>query len=73
METMEVTMFRLAAVLWVLVATVLAGSVVTALLTLNLMEPIQIAGGALVGALVAIPIAWIVGKRIYTTMNGRPA
>ncbi len=63
-------MFRLAAILWVLIATVLAGSAVTALLTLNMMEPVQIAGGAIAGALVAIPVAWIVGKSVYRAVNG---
>ncbi len=63
-------MFRLAAILWVLIATVLAGSAVTALLTLNMMEPVQIAGGAIAGALVAIPVAWIIGKNVYMAVNG---
>lgn len=69
----EVSMFRLAAVLWVLVATALAGGVVTALLSLNMMDGPKIAGGALVGAIVAVPIAWLLGKKLYGALNGKVA
>ncbi|MCO6185666.1 hypothetical protein [Rhizobium sp. L1K21] len=65
-------MFRLAAVLWVLVSTALAGAIVTALLSLNMFEGTKIAGGALIGAIVALPIAWLLGKKLYNTLNGRP-
>lgn len=69
----EVSMFRLAAVLWVLVATALAGGVVTALLSLNMMDGPKIACGALVGAIVAVPIAWLLGKKLYGALNGKVA
>lgn len=58
-------MVRLAAMVYVLAATVLAGVAVTALLTMNMMERWQIASAAIGGALVALPVAWIVGKQIY--------
>jgi hypothetical protein len=64
-------MFRLAAILYVLIATVLAGVAVTTLLTLKMMEPWQIAGGAVCGALVAIPVAWLISRQIYSTLGGK--
>lgn len=66
-------MFRLAAVLWVLIATVLAGSAVTALLSLNMLDAKQIAGAAVAGAVIAAPIAWMLGKKIYSALNGKAA
>jgi hypothetical protein len=58
-------MFRLIAILYVLVATVLAGICVTAALSLGHFGRADIALSALAGAVVALPVAWIVGKRIF--------
>lgn len=62
-------MFRLAAVLYILVATVLAGAAVTALLSLKMMEGWQLAAGFAAGCLVAVPIAAVLGSKIYTAIN----
>jgi hypothetical protein len=64
-------MFRLAAMVYVLAATVLAGVAVTALLSMKMMEGWQIASAAIGGAVVALPVAWIVGKQIYTSIAPR--
>ncbi|HZG29734.1 hypothetical protein SAMN05421890_3654 [Ensifer adhaerens] len=58
-------MFRLIAILYVLVATVLAGIAVTAVLSLGHFGRSDIALSALAGAVVALPVAWIVGKRLF--------
>ncbi|PZU84928.1 MAG: hypothetical protein DI528_13205 [Shinella sp.] len=64
-------MFRLAAVLYILCATVLAGGAVTAVLAMRMMEPWQIAGAFAAGCLLALPIAAVLGKKIYTAMKPR--
>ncbi|HWU63661.1 MAG TPA: hypothetical protein VN112_16705 [Ensifer sp.] len=58
-------MFRLIAILYVLVATVLAGVFVTAVLSLGHFGRADIALSALAGAVVALPVAWIVGKHLF--------
>ena len=58
-------MFRLIAILYVLVATVLAGVAVTAMLSLGHFGRADIALSALAGAVVALPVAWIVGKHLF--------
>ena len=57
-------MFRLTAILFVLISVVFAGIVVTALLSLNMFDASRIALGALLGAVLAIPISWLVAKQI---------
>jgi hypothetical protein len=58
-------MFRLIAILYVLVATVLAGIFVTAVLSLGHFGRSDIALSALAGAVIALPVSWIVGKRLF--------
>lgn len=58
-------MFRLAAVIYVLVAAAFAGAVVTALLSASVFDRMSLAGGAIAGALVAIPAAWLIAKQLY--------
>ncbi|MHA7970162.1 hypothetical protein [Rhizobium sp. CAU 1783] len=62
-------MLRLSAVLYILVATVLGGAAVTAVLSMRMMEPWQIAGAFAAGLLVALPIAAILGSKIYKAIN----
>ncbi|MGX5665523.1 hypothetical protein G6N76_07170 [Rhizobium daejeonense] len=62
-------MFRLAAVLYILCATVLGGGAVTAVLAMRMMEPWQIAGAFIAGCVLALPIAAVLGKKIYTAMK----
>lgn len=59
-------MFRLAVILFVLAATVLAGVVVTALLSANIYDRTLLASGALAGVVIAIPVAWVVARQLMT-------
>lgn len=58
-------MFRLTAILYVLVATVFAGIGVTAVLALGHFGRSDIALSALAGALIALPVSWVIGRRIF--------
>lgn len=58
-------MFRLAAMIYVLTATVFAGVAVTAVLTMNMFHGWQIATAAIAGAVLALPVAWVIGRQIY--------
>lgn len=62
-------MFRLVAILYVLIATVLAGAAVTVLLSMNMVHAAQIAAAAAAGAVVAVPVAWLVGKQMWASMG----
>lgn len=62
-------MLRLAAVMYVLVATVLGGSAVTALLAMKMMEGWQIAAAFGAGLIVSLPISLVLGKKIYNAIN----
>jgi hypothetical protein len=64
-------MFRLIAMIYVLCATVMMGSAVTALLAARMTHGSQIAGAALAGAVLALPVAWLIGRQIYNTIGRR--
>lgn len=64
-------MFRLAAMIYVLTATALAGVAVTALLTMKMVVGWQLASAAGAGAVVAIPIAWLIARQIYSNIGRR--
>ncbi len=64
-------MVRLAAVLYILTATVFAGSAVIAVLTMRLMAPAQIGGAFLAGLVLAMPVAVLVARSIYNALNSR--
>lgn len=66
-------MLRLAAVLYILVASVVGGSAVIAVLSLDMREGWQIAAAFAAGLVVAIPIAAVLGKKIYTALQGAKA
>lgn len=57
-------MFRLFSILYTLAATVLAGSAVVAALTMNLFDLKSIVLAALAGAALAIPVAWVIARRV---------
>ncbi len=62
-------MFRLAAVLYILLATTLGGVAVTALLSLGMMDGWQIAGAFAAGCVLALPLSALLGKKIYTALK----
>lgn len=66
-------MLRLAAVLYILVASAVGGSAVIAVLSLDMREGWQIAAAFAAGLVVAIPIAAVLGKKIYTALEGAKA
>ena len=66
-------MVRLAVVIYILAATVLSGSAVVAVLTMNMMAAWQIAGAFVAGLVVALPVAILVARNIYNALNGRHA
>lgn len=57
-------MLRLFMIIYTLAATALAGSAVIAALTMNLVDAKSIVAAALIGALAAIPVSWVVAKQI---------
>jgi hypothetical protein len=59
-------MFRLTAIVYVLCATVLSGVAVTALLASNVFDRMMLASGAVSGAVIAVPVAWLVARQLYT-------
>ncbi len=62
-------MFRLAAVLYVLIFTVLAGVGVTALLSMNLFVASQIVWVALASLVISLPITWVIAKQVFNAVH----
>ncbi|RJX65478.1 CTP synthetase [Tsuneonella suprasediminis] len=57
-------MIRLALILHFIVATVLMGVAITALLVINKSDPTSLLLGALGGFVVAMPVSWAVARAI---------
>jgi uncharacterized membrane protein YhaH (DUF805 family) len=64
------TMLRLAAVLYILVASATGGAAVIAVLTLDMRQGWQIAAAFCAGLVVAVPIAALLARRIYNALQG---
>ena len=64
-------MLKLAAMVYIMAGSMLAGSFVVAALTIGRMDAISITVAAVLGALAALPLAWFVASRIYKAI--RPA
>ncbi len=58
-------MIRLAATLYSLIATAIAGSAVIAVLAVGMVTWMAIVSAAVAGAVVAAPVSWLVAKRLY--------
>ncbi|WP_120633486.1 hypothetical protein [Ruegeria sp. EL01] len=58
-------MFRLAAVLYSLIATAMAGSAVVAVLSAGLVSVNAIVSAAAAGAVLAVPASWLVAQKLY--------
>jgi threonine/homoserine/homoserine lactone efflux protein len=63
-------MLRLAAVLYILVASAVAGAAVIAVLSLDMRQGWQIATAFGTGLVIALPIAAILARHIYNAMQG---
>jgi len=64
-------MLKLAAMVYIIVGSMLAGSFVVAVLTMGRMDALSISVAAVLGALVALPVAWIVAAKLNKAI--RPA
>ncbi|SDW61851.1 hypothetical protein SAMN05444358_1011317 [Ruegeria halocynthiae] len=58
-------MIRLAAMLYSLIATAIAGTAVIAVLAAGMVTSMAIIYAAAGGAVVAAPVSWLVAKRLY--------
>ena len=63
-------MLRLAAVLYILVASAVGGAAVITVLSLEMREGWQIASAFAAGLVLAIPISAILAKKIYNALQG---
>lgn len=63
-------MLRLAAVLYILVASAVGGASVIAVLSLDMREGWQIAAAFAAGLVISIPIAAVLGREIYNALQG---
>ncbi|GAB5462056.1 hypothetical protein [Hoeflea alexandrii] len=64
-------MLKLAAMIYIIVGSMLAGSFVVAALTMGRMDAVSISVAAVLGALAALPVAWIVAAKLNKAI--RPA
>ncbi|MCO6409782.1 MULTISPECIES: CTP synthetase [Hoeflea] len=64
-------MLKLAAMIYIIVGSMLAGSFVVAALTMGRMDALSISVAAVLGAVAALPVAWIVAGRLNKAI--RPA
>lgn len=58
-------MLRLAAMLYSLIATAVAGSAVIAVLSAGMVSVGAIVSAAAAGAVVALPVSWLVARKLY--------
>lgn len=63
-------MLRLAAVLYILVASAVGGAAVVAVLSLDMREGWQIASAFAAGLVLSVPISAILAKKIYNALQG---
>ncbi|SIQ45659.1 hypothetical protein SAMN05880561_10336 [Rhizobium sp. RU33A] len=63
-------MLRLAAVLYILVASAVGGAAVIAVLSLDMREGWQIAAAFAAGLVLSIPLSAVLAKKIYNALQG---
>ena len=63
-------MLRLTAVLYILVASALAGAAVIAVLSLDLRQGWQIAAAFAAGLVLSVPVSAVLAKKIYNALQG---
>lgn len=64
-------MLKLTAMVYIIVGSMLAGSCVIAALATGRMDATSIAVAAVIGALVALPVSWLIAARLNRAI--RPA
>lgn len=57
------------AAVYIMAATVMAGTIVTAVLTMPGYSTTSIGIGALAGAIIALPVAWFVAGKIHGELS----
>lgn len=57
-------MLKLAAMVYIMVGSMLAGSFVVAALTMDRMDAASISIAALIGALIALPVSWVIAGKL---------
>ena len=55
---------RIFLAIYLLVAVVLAGMAVTALLSMNMFDGSMMLYGAIAAAIIALPISWVVARKV---------
>ncbi len=65
-------MLKMFLIIYVLAGPTLAGILMTIALAARLSSP-MVVGLALVGFVLALPVAWVVGKMIYERTTGKHA
>ncbi|MCB1382523.1 MAG: hypothetical protein KDJ73_06270 [Notoacmeibacter sp.] len=63
-------MLKIFGAIYILTAPTIMGILVVALLTMNMFDSGKIIMAAVAGAVVALPISWLVGKRILALTHG---
>lgn len=58
-------MYRLASMLFTLISSALAGTAVIAVLVAGYVSVTAIVAAAAVGAVVAMPVSWMVARKLY--------
>ncbi|MDP2732494.1 MAG: hypothetical protein Q8O63_05215 [Hoeflea sp.] len=64
-------MLKLTALVYIIVGSMLAGSFVIAALTMGRVDAVSISAAAAIGALVALPVSWLVAVKLNQAI--RPA
>ncbi len=60
-------MFRLASLLYTLISSALAGTGVIAVLAAGYVSVTAILTAAVIGAVIAAPVSWLVARQLYNT------
>ena len=63
-------MLKIFGAIYILTAPTIMGILIVALLTMNMFDSSKIIMAAIAGAVVAVPISWVVGKRILSLTHG---
>lgn len=63
-------MMKVFGAIYILTAPTLMGVFIVALLTMKMSEPVQIITAAVAGAILAIPLAMVIGKRVLALTKG---
>lgn len=59
-------MYRLASLLFTLISSAMAGTAVIAVLATGYVSVAAIVGAAAIGAVLAMPVSWMVARKLYT-------